>query len=64
MAIIEEGQAQLKSDRSNQIMTINAESIVNYHRENFEMAVESKSFVIQRLGIKDYPPIFAYADSF
>ena len=28
------------------------------------MAVESKSFVIQRLGIKDYPPIFAYAESF
>ena len=28
------------------------------------MAVESKSFVFQRLGIKDDPPIFAYAESF
>ena len=28
------------------------------------MAVKSKSFVIQRFGIKDYPPIFAYAESF
>ena len=28
------------------------------------MALESKSFEIQQLGIKDYPPIFAYAVSF
>ena len=61
---IEEGQALLKSEVSNQIMTSSSRSIVTYHRENFEMAVESKSFVIQRLGIKDYPPIFAYAESF
>ena len=28
------------------------------------MAVESKSFVIERLGIKDYPPIFLiYAET-
>ena len=51
----------LKCEVSHQIMTI---SIVTYHRENFEMAIESKSFVNQRLGIKDYPPIFAYAESF
>ena len=45
-------------------MTSSSRSIVTYHRENFEMAVESKSFVFQRLGIKDDPPIFAYAESF
>ena len=28
------------------------------------MAVDSKTLVIQRLGIKDYPPIFSYAESF
>ena len=28
------------------------------------MAVKSKSFVILRLGIKYYPPIFTYAESF
>ena len=64
LGLIEEGQALLKSDSSNQIMTISTDSIVTYHRENFEMAIESKSFVIQRLGIKDYPPIFTYAESF
>ena len=37
---------------------------VTYHRENFEMAVESNSFEIQGLGIKDYPPILAYEESF
>ena len=28
------------------------------------MAIDSKTLVIQRLGIKDYPPIFAYAESY
>ena len=28
------------------------------------MVVESKSFVIQRLGIKDDPPIFAHEESY
>ena len=36
---------------------------MTYHRENFEMAVESKSFVIERLGIKEYPP-FSYMENY
>ena len=44
-------------------MTIKAGSKVTYHRENFEMAVKFKFLEIERLGIKDYPPIFLHAES-
>ena len=44
-------------------MTIKAGNKVTYHRENFEIAVKFKFLEIERLGIKDYPPVFLHAES-